>query len=68
MSELNLNLEAILQEKQTKILPENIKKGVQIFDVVGTYEGSGQTTTGGELFNTIEDMQADETAEEWDLD
>lgn len=64
MSELNLNLEAILQEKQTKILPENIKKGVQIFDVVGTYEGSGQTTTGEELFNTIEDTQADETAEE----
>lgn len=64
MATLNENLQEILTEKQVKIIPENIKKGVQIFDVVGTYEGSGQTTTGGELLNTIEDMQADETAEE----
>ena len=41
MSELKTNLEAILQEKQDKIIPANIKKDVQIFDVIGTYEGSG---------------------------
>ena len=67
MSELKTNLEAILQEKQDKIIPENIKKDVQIFDVIGTYEGSGQTTTGVKLFETQEKMQADETAEEGDL-
>ena len=39
MSELKTNLEAILQEKQDKIIPENIKKDVQIFDITGTYEG-----------------------------
>lgn len=39
MSELKTNLEAILQEKQDKIIPENIKKDIQIFDVTGTYEG-----------------------------
>lgn len=39
MSELKTNLEAILQEKQDKIIPANIKKDVQIFDITGTYEG-----------------------------
>ena len=37
-SQLQVNLENILNEKTTKILPENIKKDVQIFDVVGTLE------------------------------
>lgn len=41
MSELKTNLQEILQEKQDKIIPENIKKDIQIFDVIGTYEGSG---------------------------
>ena len=67
MSELKTNLEAILQEKQDKIIPENIKKDVQVFDVIGTYEGSGQTTTGVKLFETVEEMQADSTAQEGDL-
>lgn len=39
MSDLETNLEQILQEKETKIIPENIKKDVQIFEIVGTYEG-----------------------------
>lgn len=43
MSELKTNLEAILQEKQRKILPENIKKDVQIFDVIGTLDATGTT-------------------------
>lgn len=37
-NQLQTNLETILNEKTTKILPENIKKDVQIFDVVGTLE------------------------------
>ena len=39
MSDLKTNLEAILQEKQDKIIPANIKKDVQIFDITGIYEG-----------------------------
>lgn len=67
MSELKTNLEQILQEKETKIIPENIKKDIQIFDVIGTYEGSGQTTSGVKLFETEESMQADSSAKEGDL-
>ena len=34
------NLQTIKNEKDTKIIPENIKKDVQIFDITGIYEGS----------------------------
>ena len=34
MADLKTNLEQILQEKQSKIIPENIKKDIQIFDIV----------------------------------
>lgn len=37
-STLKIKLNTIYQEKQNKILPENIKKDVQIFDIIGTYE------------------------------
>ena len=66
MSDLKINLQEILQEKQEKIIPENIKKDVQIFDVVGTLEG-GTTASGVKLFETEEEMQADSTAQEGDL-
>lgn len=39
MTQLEQNLIQIKNEKDTKILPENIKEGVHIFDVVGTYRG-----------------------------
>ena len=61
MSDLKTNLQEILQEKQDKIIPGNIKKDVQIFDVIGTYEGSVK------LFETQEEMQADKNANEGDL-
>ena len=68
MSDLKTNLQEILQEKQNKIVPENIKKDVQIFDVTGTYEGSGSSGGGDvKLFETEEEMQADSTAQEGDL-
>ena len=68
MSDLKTNLQEILQEKQDKIIPENIKKDVQIFDVVGTYEGSGSSGGGDvKLFETVEEMQADENAQEGNL-
>ena len=38
MSQLIDNLNTIYNEKQNKIKPENIKAGVQIFDIVGTHE------------------------------
>ena len=66
MSKLKDDLAQILQEKQEKIIPENIKSGVQIFDVVGTYEGEG-SSSGVKLFETEEEMQADTTAKEGDL-
>lgn len=45
-TELETKLNSILNEKTTKIIPENIKKDVQIFDITGTYEGSGPVGLG----------------------
>ena len=39
MTQLEQNLIQIKNEKDTKILPENIREGVQIFDIIGTYRG-----------------------------
>lgn len=39
MSVLEDNLNIILTEKQNKIIPENIKAGVTILGVTGTYTG-----------------------------
>lgn len=36
LNELKTNLEAIYQEKQEKVIPENIKKGITMFGVEGT--------------------------------
>lgn len=67
MSELKTNLDEILQEKQNKIIPENIKKDIQIFDVIGTYTGNSGTDYEVKLFETEEEMQADKSAKEGDL-
>ena len=40
MSQLKEYLISLLDEKKEKIKPENIKKGVTIFGVTGTYEGN----------------------------
>ena len=48
------NLNQIKTEKDTKIVPENIKSGIQIFDIVGTL-GSGDI----KLFETTEEMNSD---------
>lgn len=45
MTELNNNIEAILIEKQTKLLPENIKAGITILGITGTYTGETSTKT-----------------------
>lgn len=45
-------LTGIANEKTTKIIPENIKKDVQIFDVIGTYQGGGSGPMTQEEYNT----------------
>ncbi len=44
MNNLEYNLTKILEEKNIKILPENIKSGVTIFDVEGTLTTEGMMT------------------------
>lgn len=39
MTILEQDLQTILNEKTTKIIPENIKAGVTILGVTGTYTG-----------------------------
>lgn len=43
MSILKDKINQILQEKDAKLIPGNIKSGVTILGVEGTYEGSGIT-------------------------
>ena len=38
MTNLEEKINTILQEKQTKLSPENIKKGITCFGIVGSYE------------------------------
>ena len=63
MSTLKENLQEIKRQKDTYIKPENIKKDVTVLGVTGTYESNA----GVKLFETIEDMNSDETAKEGDL-
>ena len=67
MNILENNLTQILNEKTTKIIPENIKKGVQVFDVIGALETGSGGKGDVKLFKTQEEMQADTTAKEGDL-
>lgn len=45
MTELKEQLLEILREKEQKIIPENIKEGVQIFNVVGEFSGVEEDPT-----------------------
>lgn len=59
MSTLKQKAEQIQTEKDNNIVPENIRNGVQIFDVEGTYQGSGSLDLstgikfGGSGFNEL---------------
>ena len=44
-STLDDKLNEILTEKNQKIIPENIRKGVQIFDIIGTLAASGTVSS-----------------------
>ena len=58
MATLNENLQEILTEKQVKIIPENIKKDIQIFDVTGTLE----VLDTSDATATVNDIAQDKTA------
>ena len=53
MSDLKTNLELILNEKQTKIIPENIKSGITIFDIEGELETGVDTSDATALAEDI---------------
>lgn len=58
MNEVQENLDEILKEKITKLIPENIKQGVTILGVRGTLkEGTGVSNV--LVFPTKEEMEAD---------
>jgi len=46
MTELEITLRTIYDEKARKLLPENIKKNIEILGVTGTYEGVTVSITG----------------------
>ena len=62
-NELIETLNAIKLDKDTNLLPENIKSGVTVLGVDGTLESN----SGVKLFSTVEDMQADANPQEGDL-
>lgn len=57
-SELRTQLNNIVEEKNTKIIPENIKLGIQIFDVIGTYDGEAPAITQEEYDAVIAERDA----------
>lgn len=59
--------EDILIEKTTKIIPENIKKDIQIFDITGTYEGSGGGSGEVKKFTSKEEMNSSTGNKQGDL-
>lgn len=66
-NELQTKLDAILNDKNTNLLPENLKAGVTCLGIEGTLTGGATTDTPIKLFETIEEMNADSTAQEGDL-
>lgn len=60
MEELEQNLTLILQEKEEKIIPENIKEGVTIFGVDGTLTSEELDTSDGTA--TSDDIKLDKVA------
>lgn len=64
MSTLQENLDAILLDKNTNLLPENLKAGVNCLGINGTYEGSGGAI---KQFSTIEEMNNSTGNKEGDL-
>lgn len=63
---LQKKLNEILTDKNTNLLPENLKKGIRCLGVDGTLEAS--TSSGGvKQFNTVEEMNASTGNKDGDL-
>jgi hypothetical protein len=60
-NELQTKLNAILEDKNTNLLPENLKVGVNCLGVNGTYEGSSGIDT-SDATATAEDIARGKTA------
>ena len=69
MTVLEQKLRDIADEKDLKLLPENLKAGVTCLGVTGTYEGSGggSTVEGVKQFSTVEEMNSSTGNVEGDL-
>ena len=66
-NDLQTKLDAILLDKNTNLLPENLKKGVTLLGVEGNLEAGGSAEVPVKLFNSEEELQADPTKEIGDL-
>lgn len=55
-NKLQTKLDAILLDKNTNLLPENIKKDITVLGVTGTMESGSNNI---KLFETVEEMNAD---------
>ena len=63
---LQKKLNEILTDKNTNLLPENLKKGIRCLGIDGTLEAS--TSSGGvKQFNTVEEMNASTGNKDGDL-
>lgn len=58
MSTLIQKAQHILDEKNSKIIPTNIKDGVQIFDIEGTYEGIDTSDATATVNDIVENTTA----------
>ena len=67
MSELNEKLLEIKRQKDTYIIPENIKKDITVYGVTGTLEPGSSGSGDVKLFDTVEEMQQDPNPQEGDL-
>lgn len=66
-NDLQNKLNQIKLDKDTNLLPENLKAGITCLGVNGTYKGSGGTAEGAKIFGTVDEMQADTTSKEGDI-
>ena len=65
-NELQTNLDEILLDKETNLLPENLKEGVTVLGVEGSLKVTGSDSN-IKLFQTVEDMNSDPNPKEGDL-
>lgn len=66
-NELQTKLDAILNDKNTNLLPENLKAGVTCLGVTGTLEEGSTETDSVKLFETVEEMNSSTGNKEGDL-